>query len=174
MDKISPLISEKDIKKRVYEIAKKISSDYNGEKITMVSVLKGSFIFTADLIRSIDAELNVNFIRAKSYIDTQSNGKPEFHDDYALDVKGKSILIVEDIIDTGNTLSQLMDYFLKAGCKDVKIAVFLDKPSRRTVDISPDYCCFEIEDRFVVGYGLDYNEKYRQLPYLGVLTPDGN
>lgn len=110
----------------------------------------------------------------KAILILRATENPEIYDDYALDVRGKSILIVEDIIDTGNTLSQLTDYFLKAGCKDVKIAVFLDKPSRRTADISPDYCCFEIEDRFVVGYGLDYNEKYRQLPYLGVLTSEGN
>ena len=153
----------------------KISSDYNGEKITMVSVLKGSFIFTADLIRSIDARTKTSiFIRAKSYIDTQSNGKTRISMIMLLMNQMKKHSIVEDIIDTGNTLSQLMDYFLKAGCKDVKIAVFLDKPSRRTVDISPDYCCFEIEDRFVVGYGLDYNENIDGASLFRCLTPDGN
>ncbi|MDE6149124.1 MAG: hypoxanthine phosphoribosyltransferase [Ruminococcus sp.] len=174
MDKISLLISEYDIKKRVTEIAQKISMDYEGEKITIVSVLKGAFVFTADLIRSINNDTDINFIRAKSYIDTKSSGDVNISDEFRLDVKGKTILIVEDIIDTGKTLYDLKEYFFSAGCKDVKIAVFLDKPSRRTADVSPDYCCFQIEDKFVVGYGLDYNEKYRQLPYLGILTPGGN
>ena len=174
MDKITLLISEDDIKKRVSEMAKLISEDYKGKKITIVSVLKGAFIFTADLIRSINNETDINFIRAKSYIDTKSSGDVKISDYFDLNLKNKIIIIVEDIIDTGKTLLELKEYFYRMGCKDVKIAVFLDKPSRRTVDISPDYCCFEIEDKFVVGYGLDYNEKYRQLPYLGILNPDGN
>lgn len=172
METISVLINEEDIQKRISEIAEQISEDYRNQKITIVSVLKGAFVFTADLIRAINTDVDLDFIRAKSYVDTESSGEITYPDEYKIDVKDKNILIVEDIIDTGKTLSELKDNFLNQGCKDIKIAVFLDKPSRRTADISPDYCCFEIENKFVVGYGLDYNEKYRQLPYVGVLTPD--
>ena len=115
MDKITLLISEDDIKKRVSEMAKLISEDYKGEKITIVSVLKGAFIFTADLIRSINNETDINFIRAKSYIDTQSSGDVKISDDFDLNVKNKRIIIVEDIIDTGKTLLELKEYFLPNG-----------------------------------------------------------
>ncbi|MDO5125646.1 MAG: hypoxanthine phosphoribosyltransferase [Ruminococcus sp.] len=170
MDKISLLISENDIKKRVAELGAQISQDFKGQTITVVSVLKGAVVFTSDLIRSIDCPIDLNFIRAKSYIGMHSNNNVDTPDNPEFDVKGKNILIVEDIIDTGNTLFKLKNLFYEKGCNDVKIAVFLDKDVKRNADVSTDYTCFNIDDKFVVGYGLDYDEKYRQLPYLGVLT----
>lgn len=172
MDKITELISEEEIKAKVKEIADIISEDYKDKTITAVSVLKGAFIFTADLFRTLSANVELNFIRAKSYLGTASTGDVKIDCDSSFDVKGKDILIIEDIIDSGQTLFALKNKFISMGCSSVKMVTFMDKPSRRVVDIYPDYCCFRIEDKFVVGYGLDYNERYRELPYVGVLTPD--
>lgn len=169
MNNISVMIPQNEIIKKVEELGNKISSDYKGKKVLIISVLNGAFIFTADLIRNLSLDIELRFIRAKSYSGTESTGEVTITDTEKFDVKDKEILIVEDIIDTGRTLKDLKKKFLNLGCKSVKLVTFLDKPSRRVVDITPDYCCYKIEDKFVVGYGLDFEDKYRQLPFVGVI-----
>ncbi|MCC8130615.1 MAG: hypoxanthine phosphoribosyltransferase [Ruminococcus sp.] len=166
-DNIEVMITKEEIAEAVKKLGAKISEDYKDKEIELVGVLKGSFVFMADLIRAIDLPITLDFISAKSYVGTQSVGAVKVYMDTELDVAGKSILLVEDILDTGRTLSVLKETMLARGAKDVKIAAFMDKPSRRTIEIGADYCCFTIEDRFVVGYGLDYDEQYRNLDYIG-------
>lgn len=166
-DNIEVMITKEEIAEAVKKLGAKISEDYKDKEIELVGVLKGSFVFMADLIRAIDLPITLDFISAKSYVGTQSVGAVKVYMDTELDVAGKSILLVEDILDTGRTLSVLKETMLARGAKDVKIAAFMDKPSRRTIEIEADYCCFTIEDRFVVGYGLDYDEQYRNLDYIG-------
>ncbi|MCD7785888.1 MAG: hypoxanthine phosphoribosyltransferase [Oscillospiraceae bacterium] len=166
-DNIEVMITKDEIAEAVKKLGAKISEDYKDKEIELVGVLKGSFVFMADLIRAIDLPITLDFISAKSYAGTQSVGAVKVYMDTELDVAGKSILLVEDILDTGRTLSILKETMLARGARDVKIAAFMDKPSRRTIEINADYCCFTIEDRFVVGYGLDYNEQYRNLDYIG-------
>ena len=153
------LFSEREIQKRVSELGKEITEDYKGKELLVLCILKGSIIFTADLVRKIKTPLTVEYISAKN---SKHNSLPDY-------IKDRDILIVEDIIDSGKTLSYLVDYLLLKGAKSVKTATMLDKPSRRVVDFTPDYCGREIPDEFVVGYGLDYDEKYRALPYVGIL-----
>lgn len=172
MDKISVMLKPDEIQNKVSEIGKIISKDYQGKNITAISVLNGAFVFTADLLRCLDLDVELRFIRAKSYLGTQTSGDVKIAETEVIDVKDKHVLIIEDIIDSGYTLKALKEKFSKLGCASVKMVTFLDKPSRRVVDVKPDYCCYQIEDKFVVGYGLDYNEKYRQLPYVGIVTPD--
>lgn len=166
-DNIEVMITKEEIAEAVKKLGAKISEDYKDKEIELVGVLKGSFVFMADLIRAVDLPITLDFISAKSYVGTQSVGAVKVYMDTELDVAGKSILLVEDILDTGRTLSVLKETMLARGAKDVKIAAFMDKPSRRTIEIEADYCCFTIEDRFVVGYGLDYDEQYRNLDYIG-------
>ncbi len=166
-DNIEVMITKEEIAEAVKKLGAKISEDYKDKEIELVGVLKGSFVFMSDLIRAIDLPITLDFISAKSYVGTQSVGAVKVYMDTELDVAGKSILLVEDILDTGRTLSVLKETMLARGAKDVKIAAFMDKPSRRTIEIEADYCCFTIEDRFVVGYGLDYDEQYRNLDYIG-------
>ena len=156
------LFSEREIQKRVSELGKEITEDYKGKELLVLCILKGSIIFTADLVRKIKTPLTVEYISAKN---SKHNSLPDY-------IKDRDILIVEDIIDSGKTLSYLVDYLLLKGAKSVKTATMLDKPSRRVVDFTPDYCGREIPDEFVVGYGLDYDEKYRALPYIGILKPE--
>lgn len=165
--KISIMISKEEINEAVKKMGAAIAEDYKDKPVVVVGVLKGSFIFMADLIRNIDLPLNIDFIHAKSYVGTVSVGAVNVKMDTELDFAGKNVLLVEDILDTGRTLSVLKETMLARGAKDVKIAAFLDKPARRVIDIAADYSCFTIEDRFVVGYGLDYNEMYRNLDFVG-------
>jgi hypoxanthine phosphoribosyltransferase len=170
MGKISVMLTEEQISKRVSEVAEQISKDYEGKNLLLLCVLTGAFVFASDLARKIDNEnTEIAFIRAKSYIGTQSSGDVQTSG-FTGSAEGKNILIVEDIIDTGLTLKKLTDKLLLDNPESIKVAVLLDKPSRRIADITADYSCFEIEDKFVVGYGLDYNEKYRSLPYVGIYS----
>lgn len=173
MSNISVMFSEEDIARAVKELGETITRDYVDKKLLTVCVLKGAFVFAADLIRRIDGEMRISFISAKSYEGECSTGKVSVSDDAGLsdiDLSEWNVLIVEDIIDTGRTLLELKNKFSGMGAGSVRLAVLLDKPSRRTVRITPDYRCFEIEDRFVVGYGLDYDESYRNLPYIGIVS----
>lgn len=165
--RVEVMITKEDIADAVKKLGGKITSDYAGKPVVVVGVLKGSFVFMADLVRSIDMPITLDFIHAKSYCGTQSVGAVNVKLDTELDVNGKNVLLVEDILDTGRTLSVLKETMLARGAKDVKIAAFLDKPARRVTQINADYSCFTIEDRFVVGYGLDYDEMYRNLDYIG-------
>ncbi len=166
------LFTEEEIAEKTKELAAKITEDFKDKDFVVVTVLKGGFIFSSDLVRKIELDVNINFMVASSYADkTESSGEVKIVKDIDLDVSGKSVLIVEDIVDSGRTLSKLKERFLQNGAKEVRICTILDKPSRRVVDVHIDYLGFEIPDEFVVGYGLDYAEKYRNLPYIGVLKP---
>ena len=164
---VKVLLTKEQIAEKVRELGAKITADYKDKDVMLIGVLKGSFIFMADLVRAIDLPIKMDFISAKSYFGTTSSGVVDVKMDTHLEFAGKTIMLVEDILDTGKTLSVLKQMLLTRGAADVKIVTFLDKPARRTVDIKPDYCCYTIEDRFVVGYGLDYDEQYRNLDYLG-------
>ena len=165
--KIEVMLTKEEIEKQVKALGAKITEDYKGKDVLLVGVLKGSFVFFADLVRAIDMPITLDFISAKSYVGTTSVGAVNVKMDTELDVSGKNVLLIEDILDTGRTLSVLRETMLARGAKDVKIATFLDKPARRVLEIDADYSCFTIEDRFVVGYGLDYDEYYRNLDFIG-------
>lgn len=171
MNNVEELISEKEILKKVEEIGKKITDDFKGESVTVVSVLKGSFIFTADLVRFIKSPVEIAFIAASSYgASTVSSGELKIRYDIDIPVKDQTVILVEDIVDTGLTISRLKEYLYELGAKDVKICTIFDKPDRREKQVTIDYCGFVIPNEFVVGYGLDYNNKYRNLRNLCKIT----
>lgn len=171
MEKVEELISEKEILAKVEEIGKQISDDFKGGDITIVSVLKGSFIFTADLVRNISLPVEIAFIAASSYgASTVSSGEFKIRYDIDIPVKDKDIILVEDIVDTGLTISRLKEYLFELGAKSVKICTIFDKVERREKQVDIDYCGFVIPNEFVVGYGLDYNNKYRNLKKLCKIT----
>ncbi|MGI6109227.1 MAG: hypoxanthine phosphoribosyltransferase [Eubacteriaceae bacterium] len=163
------LLSEEELNDKVTELASAISEKYQDQNPLVISVLNGSFMFCADLLKKMNFPLELNFIQVSSYGNqTESSGEIQISGN-RIDMKGRRVIIIEDIIDSGNTLKQLTEYFGTLGAESVETCVLLDKPSRREVDIKPDYVGFEIEDKFVVGYGLDYAQYYRNLPYIGVL-----
>ena len=170
-DKIKKvLLTQKQIKDRVKELGEQITNDYKGKELIVISVLKGSVIFVADLIRAIDLDVKIDFMSVSSYHSgVKSSGVVKFLKDLDIDIEGCDILIVEDILDSGLTLSYLRDLLIKRNPKSIKITALLDKVDKRKTDIKADYVGFEIPDEFVVGYGLDYDERYRNLPYIGVL-----
>lgn len=171
MNNVEKLISEQEILKKVEEIGKKITDDFKDESVTIVSVLKGSFIFTADLVRFIKSPVEIAFIAASSYgASTVSSGDLKIRYDIDIPVKGQTVILVEDIVDTGLTISRLKEYLYELGAKDVKICTIFDKPDRREKQVTIDYCGFVIPNEFVVGYGLDYNNKYRNLRNLYKIT----
>lgn len=166
------LISEEELRCKVEELGAKISEDYKGKNLMLVSVLKGSVVFMADLMRAITIPVSIDFMSVSSYgSGTKTSGVVRIIKDLNDVLDGKDILIVEDILDSGMTLSYLKKHITAKGASSIKIATLLDKPERRKVDIYPDYKGFEVPDEFVVGYGLDYDEKYRNLPYVGILKP---
>lgn len=164
------LIPEEQIKARVKELAAQINRDYGDEEYMLVCILRGSYIFAADLIRELTGNVKIDFISISSYSGTTTSGEVNLVKDLKEPVQGRNLLIVEDIIDTGLTLSYLKAMLAARQPKSVKIAAILDKPSRRTVDLKGDYIGFEIPDEFAIGYGLDYEEKYRNLPDVCVLA----
>ena len=167
------LFNEEEIAKKVKELAKKITEDYRGKDLTVIGILKGSNIFMGDLIRKIDIPLQIDFMVVSSYCQsTESSGIVRVIKDLDYSIEGKNILIVEDIIDTGLTLAYLKEILLKRKPQSVKICSLLDKPARRRVDLEVDYIGFETPDEFIVGYGIDYSEKYRNLPYIAVLKDE--
>lgn len=166
------LFSADEIAKIVDRLAERINADYCGEEIIVGVVLKGSLTFSADLIRKLDMPLRLDFIQASSYGGgSKSSGKVKIKKDLENDIRGKHLLLVEDIIDSGNTLAGLKEMLKDREPASVKICALLSKPSRREVEIDAEYIGAEIPDEFVVGYGLDYDERYRNLPYIGVLHP---
>ena len=168
------LISEEQLQAKVAELGAQISRDYEGKDLLLVSILKGSVVFMADLMRAITEPCSIDFMVVSSYggANTTSTGLVKIVKDLDQDLSGKDVLIVEDILDTGVTLSHLVPMLKLRRPNSVRLCTILSKPSRRKVDIEPDYCGFEVPDEFVVGYGLDYDEKYRNLPYVGVLKPE--
>ena len=166
------LISEEDLQKRVGELGEQISMDYAGKAPLLVSVLRGSFIFMADLTRHIQPFCQVDFMAVSSYgAGTVSSGQVNIVKDLTDSIEGKDVIVVEDILDSGNTLSYLFQLLKARNPASLKLVTLLDKPSRRTKPIQADYVGFTVPDEFVVGYGLDYDELYRNLPYIGVLKP---
>ncbi len=166
------LISQIELEKAVQEIGAKISADYAGEEPVFVGVLKGSFIFMADLMRHVTVNCNMDFMAVSSYSGTTSTGAVKINKDLNEDIEGKHVIIVEDILDSGVTLNYLKGYLEGRNPASIKICTLMDKPARRKAPVYADYSCFEVPDAFVVGYGLDYNERYRNLPYIGVLKPE--
>ncbi len=168
------LVSEEAIQGRVRELGQRISDDYRGRDLTLVSVLKGSLPFMADLMRAIDVPVRIDLMEVSSYggTSTESSGLVRILKDLSASIAGEDVLLVEDIIDTGLTLNYLIRYLRGKNPASLRICTLLDKPARRLVDIPVDYTGFTIEDRFVVGYGLDYGELYRNLRFVGVLRPE--
>ncbi len=167
------MISAEEINSKVKEVAKRISEDYKGESIVVIGVLTGAFIFTSDLVRELDVDVEtLDFIQVSSYSVDKSTGNFVCNKDISFDISGKNILLVEDIIDTGRTLKQLKQMFLERNPKSIKICTAFDKPSRRVTDLVPDYNCFTIPDKFIVGYGLDYDGKYRDYKDVRIVRTD--
>jgi hypoxanthine phosphoribosyltransferase len=168
------LLTEDDIAAKVRELGQRISADYAGRTITLVSVLKGSLPFMADLMREISLPLRIDLMEVSSYggAATESSGLVRIMKDLSASIAGEDVLLVEDIIDTGLTLNYLLRYLRGKNPATLRICTLLDKPARRLVDIPVDYVGFEIPDQFVVGYGLDYGEQYRNLRFVGVLRPE--
>ena len=166
------LFTEQELKDRVAEIVAQIDRDYAGKEPMLISVLRGSFIFMADLVRSITLPCTVDFMAVSSYgAGTTSSGQVKITKDLSESIEGRDIIVVEDILDSGNTLSYLFQLLQARHPASVRLCTLLDKPSRRTKPVTADYTGFTVEDLFVVGYGLDYAEKYRNLPYIGILKP---
>lgn len=164
------LISEAELKATVKDIATKINEDYKGKNLLLVGLLKGSVVFMADLMKELEVDCKIDFMCVSSYgASTESSGRVNIIKDVSQPVEGLDVLIVEDIIDSGNTLAFILKYFEAKGVNSVKICTLLSKPDRRVVHIPVDYIGAEIPDEFVIGYGLDYAENYRNLPYVGVL-----
>lgn len=167
------LLTSEQIQNKVEELGKKISVDYKGKELLLICILKGSFIFMSDLCKKIELPLTLDFMAVSSYGDsTQSSGVVRIIKDLEEDIEGKDVLIVEDIIDTGLTLSYLINILESRGPKTVKVCTLLDKPERRKSKVIPDYLGFTIPDEFVVGYGLDYAEKYRNSPFVSILNEE--
>ncbi len=166
------LFTEEELKGRARELAAQIDKDYAGKEPMLISVLRGSFIFMADLMREITLPCTVDFMAVSSYgSGTTSSGQVKITKDLSESIEGRDIIVVEDILDSGNTLSYLLQLLKARHPASMKLCTLLDKPSRRTKPVDVDYVGFTVEDLFVVGYGLDYAEKYRNLPYIGILKP---
>jgi hypoxanthine phosphoribosyltransferase len=168
--RLSVMLSAEQIATRVRELGAQITKDYADKNLVLVCVLKGSFVFAADLARAIDLPLRIEFLGVRSYGEgTESSGVVQITQDLSKPIADENVLIVEDIVDTGLTIAHLMDLFRTRQPKSVKVCALLHKPARARVKIDVDYLGFTIEDRFVVGYGLDFAEKYRNVPYIGVV-----
>ena len=172
-DILKVLITEEELKNKVQELGAAISRDYEGKNLLMVSVLKGSVIFMADLMRAITIPAQIDFMSVSSYgAGVKSSGVVKILKDLDALLEGKDLLLVEDILDSGNTLYNLAGHLRDRGAASVALCVLLDKPARREKPIQPNYVGFTVPDEFVVGYGLDYADRYRNLPYVGVLKPE--
>lgn len=172
-DVLKILVAEEELKAKVAEMGAAISRDYEGKDLMLVSILKGAVVYMADLMRAVTIPCSIDFMVVSSYgKGTETSGLVKIIKDLDQDLSGKDVLIVEDILDTGVTLSNLVPMLKLRNPNSIRIAAILDKPSRRRADIHADYVGFQVPDEFVVGYGLDYDEKYRNLPYVGVLKPE--
>lgn len=167
------LLTAEEIKNKVAELGARISQDYAGKDLLLVSVLKGSVVFMADLMRAISIPAGIDFMAVSSYgTGAKTSGVVKIIKDIDIELEGKDLLIVEDILDSGKTLSYLKELLQGRGPASIRIATLLDKPARHQVEMEVDYIGFEVPDEFLVGYGLDYAERYRNLPYIGVLKPE--
>lgn len=164
------LLTEEQITQRVAELGEEITNDYEGKEIMLVCVLKGAFVFASDLMRAIKLPVGINFMCLSSYgNDTVSSGRVQVTKELDYPVEGKHVIIAEDVVDSGNTLNFLVGYLKEKGAKSVEVCSIFDKPSRRKVEVDVKYIGFEVPDEFIIGYGLDYAENFRNLPYLGIL-----
>ena len=169
-ERIEVLLTEEEVDKRIQEIGEQISRDYAGKQVHLVCVLKGGSFFMCELAKRITVPVSIDFMSVSSYGgDTKSSGVVRIVKDLDESLKDKHVIVIEDIVDSGRTLSYLLDMLRSRGPADVKLCTLLDKPDRRVVDVNVDYTGFEIPDEFVVGYGLDYDQKYRNLPYIGIV-----
>ena len=169
----SVLFSEEELKNRVAELAAMIEKDYEGKEIMLIGVLRGSFVFMADLCRAIDLPCTLDFMSVSSYgKGTTSNGQVQITKDLSEDISGRHVIVIEDILDSGNTLSYLLKMLQNRNPASIRLCTLLDKPDRRVKQVEVHYSGFTIPDAFVVGYGLDYAEQYRNLPYIGILKPE--
>ncbi|MCR4908405.1 MAG: hypoxanthine phosphoribosyltransferase [Lachnospiraceae bacterium] len=172
-DKIEIMYSREEVEKRIAEMGRIISEDYQGREITLICILKGAAFFACELAKSITVPVNIEFMRCSSYgNETQSSGVVKITQDLDEPIRGKDVIVVEDIIDTGRTMNYLLEVLSGRKPESIRICSLLDKPDRRVVDVAVDYTGFVIPDVFIVGYGLDYAQKYRQLPYIGVVNQD--
>lgn len=170
MESIRVLIPEEEVDKKISEIGAQISKDYAGKEVHLICVLKGGVFFMCELAKRITVPVSMDFMSVSSYgDDTKSSGVVRIVKDLDESLQGKEVIIVEDIVDSGRTLAYLKELLMDRGPRDIKICTLLDKPSRRVKAVHVDYTCFRIPDEFVVGYGLDYAQKYRNLPYIGVV-----
>ncbi|MCC8049843.1 MAG: hypoxanthine phosphoribosyltransferase [Clostridiales bacterium] len=170
-EKVEILLSEQEVDRRIEEIAGQISRDYAGKEVHLICVLKGAVFFMCELAKRITVPVTMDFMSVSSYgNDTKSSGVVKIVKDLDEPLDGKNVLIVEDIIDSGRTLSYLIEILKKRNPASVRLCTLLDKPERRITQVAVDYTCFNIPDEFVVGYGLDYAQKYRNLPFIGVVT----
>lgn len=169
-ENVRVMIEEEEIKKRVLELGREINRDFGDEPLIIIGILKGGFIFMADIVRTLKMPTEIHFMKVSSYgSGTKTSGKVEIKLDIDCDLSGKNVLITEDIIDSGYTMREVRRLLKDRGARCIKLCSCLSKPSRREVDVDIEYLGFEIPDEFVVGYGLDYDEKYRNLPYIGVV-----
>lgn len=172
-DILEVLLTEEQIRTKIKEIGAQITRDYAGKTPFFLGVLKGCYVFMADLVRNVDLQCTMDFMAVSSYGGgTSTTGAVRITKDLTRDIEGKDVIIVEDILDSGVTLSYLKKYLANRNPASLRIVTLLDKPARRRVDIEPDYCGFSVPDEFVVGFGLDYAEQYRNLPYIGILKPE--
>ena len=172
-DILKVLVTEEELHRRVGELGEALYERFQGKNPLFLGVLKGSFVFMADLIRACQLKSDLEFIAVSSYENaTASSGRVKINHDLQQDITGRHLIIVEDILDSGNTLAFLRDYFLTKGAASITIVTLLDKPARRTKAIAADLAGFTVPDEFVVGYGLDYAQQYRNIPYIGVLKPE--
>ncbi len=172
-DILKVLISEEELKAKVTQLGEQITADYAGKSPVFIGVLKGCFVFMADLLRHVDLYCDLDFMAVSSYgSGTSTTGAVKINKDLSRDIEGRDVIIVEDILDSGVTLSYLRGYLQRRNPASIKIVTLMDKPARRRADIKADYFGFSVPDEFVVGYGLDYDERYRNLPYIGVLKPE--
>ena len=169
-EKIRVLLAEEEIDKKIREVAEQINRDYQGKEIRLICVLKGGVFFTCELAKRLSVPVTFDFMSVSSYgDDTKSSGRVRIIKDLDQSVEGQDVLVVEDIIDSGQTLSHLLELLSNRKPASLHLCTFLDKPERRVKEVKVDYCCFEIPDEFVVGFGLDYAQRYRNLPYVGVV-----
>lgn len=174
-EKIRVMLTEEEVDARIQQIGEQISRDYEGRQVHLVCVLKGASFFMCELAKRITVPVTVDFMSVSSYgANTKSSGVVKIVKDLDEPLAGKEVVVVEDIVDSGRTLNYLLELLGQRGPKSLRLCTLLDKPERRVVEVHVDYTGFEIPDEFVVGYGLDYDQRYRNLPYIGVVEPDGN